>query len=281
MRLFLLLLVAVAAHVSADPIHDAASAGDTLAIMAAYEQDHDSVNAEDDNGETPLFAAVRAGEATAVDLLLRLGAAPNVVSKDGETPCTVAGLKEHVSIQASLSAAIQKAGKGKAVKRGAFTLYPSRFPDSTFLCGVRVGDTLANVKARLGGRYKVSRWLPGTQFEYKYISYADPASKAVLELSFTDPDVKLSSEVICMWLTTEGYEGTPRADVPFAALGTARGITLGSTKAQVEAAYAAERDKEHLVKYYVHPGCNSAWPLYFEFHYYKGRVKRIWAGFSP
>ena len=85
-----LLLTTIAAFVLvgtafADPIHDAADAGEFAGVQAELDKGVD-VNAEDEFGFTPLHQATFNGHKEVVELLIAKGADVNAKDKNGETP---------------------------------------------------------------------------------------------------------------------------------------------------------------------------------------------------
>ena len=78
----------------ADPIHDAAAAGDLAAIQAELDKGVD-VNAKDNGGRTPLHYAAKYATKEVVELLIPNGADVNAKMKDGVTPLHVAAQDGH------------------------------------------------------------------------------------------------------------------------------------------------------------------------------------------
>jgi len=81
----------------ADPIHDAAAAGDLAAIRAELDKGVD-VNAKDNDGRTPLHYAAKYATKQVVELLIPNGADVNAKMKDGATPLHVAAQDGHKEI---------------------------------------------------------------------------------------------------------------------------------------------------------------------------------------
>ena len=81
----------------ADPIHDAAAAGDLAAIQAELDKGVD-VNAKDNDGRTPLHYAAKYATKEVVELLIPNGADVNAKMKDGATPLHVAAQDGHKEI---------------------------------------------------------------------------------------------------------------------------------------------------------------------------------------
>jgi len=97
-----LLLTTIAAVVLvgtafADPIHDAAAAGDLAAIQAELDKGVD-VNAKDDDGRTPLHYAAKYATKEVVELLIPNGADVNAKDRFGFTPLREAAWYGHKEI---------------------------------------------------------------------------------------------------------------------------------------------------------------------------------------
>ena len=97
-----LLLITIAAVLLvgtafADPIHDAAAAGDLAAIQAELDKGVD-VNAKDNDGRTPLHYAAKYATKQVVELLIPNGADVNAKDEDGWTPLHFAATKEIVEL---------------------------------------------------------------------------------------------------------------------------------------------------------------------------------------
>ncbi|KAJ1962477.1 hypothetical protein IWQ62_003515 [Dispira parvispora] len=67
----------------------AASEGNLQRVMELIETDHVSVNAQDENGYSPLHAAISYNYYDLADYLLKNGADPNIMDTDRDTPLFV------------------------------------------------------------------------------------------------------------------------------------------------------------------------------------------------
>ena len=69
-----------------------------------------NVNAEDDDGSTPLHRAAYKGHAAVVAQLLQAKANPTAVDKDGNTPAKDAGRRGHSDLAKLLQQAAKSSG---------------------------------------------------------------------------------------------------------------------------------------------------------------------------
>jgi len=90
MKKLILLLALMATIVIPAPIHDAAKLGDVAAIQNILIQDPSQVNAQDENGFTPLHLAAGDRHMAAVTALLRAGASKEITNDDGQLPLHLA-----------------------------------------------------------------------------------------------------------------------------------------------------------------------------------------------
>lgn len=72
------------------PLHRAASIGSIPIIKLLVEKGKININAQDNDGWTSLHHALAEGHGDVAVLLVKLGADPNIVNNDGETPVKVA-----------------------------------------------------------------------------------------------------------------------------------------------------------------------------------------------
>ena len=104
MRLLALLPLAFALGASpsiAGPLHDAARAGDA-ALMQQLLRDSADINAQDENGETALFAAALAAQYSTHDQLLVAGADASIRNNQGLTGLHAAAMSGNANLVNSL-----------------------------------------------------------------------------------------------------------------------------------------------------------------------------------
>lgn len=110
------------------------------------------------------------------------------------------------------------------------------FPASTSICGIKLGDTFAQVMKQFGNHYLVSTTCEN---DHAVIAYQDPVAN--LEITFFGKDKKLSpnNEVDDISFHEDLGEKDPEhlATRSFANLGDIHGIKLGSTLADIEKVY--------------------------------------------
>ncbi len=85
----LIALLAAIANAPADPVHDAAGAGDLAAVKTLLAAHPESLNAADAGGWTPLHYAVSNGATAVVETLLEAGADIRAATNEGQTPLHV------------------------------------------------------------------------------------------------------------------------------------------------------------------------------------------------
>lgn len=93
------------------PIHYAAEAGDADLVARMVDWDPDLMEAETDDGETPLCVAAHYGHPRTVETLLDLGADPNKKDNRGLEPMDYAGAMGHVRTSMSLHRKLVSLGK--------------------------------------------------------------------------------------------------------------------------------------------------------------------------
>lgn len=79
-----------------------------LLLSLINEKDADAVDAQDNNGDTPLHFAAAAGNPTMVDLLIKNKAQKSTLNHNGQKPFDVVGTKESVALMHSHKTATQK-----------------------------------------------------------------------------------------------------------------------------------------------------------------------------
>ncbi|MEX0343972.1 MAG: ankyrin repeat domain-containing protein, partial [Rhizobiaceae bacterium] len=206
-----LLWVSVA---SADPIHDAAKAGDIEALRSLIESGV-SVESESPLG-TPLAVAARAGHADAVAFLVEVGADPNVTSVLGP-PLLSAVRKDEIEIVGMLLAAGADPNAGKrsipivdAVKRGNLEIVllllkagadPNAPPDSDRVLALheaaRRGDTTL-VKALLEAGADPNEFTTRRETAFHMALQLEKAETAALLENLTNPvlDTSITEEMV-------------------------------------------------------------------------------------
>ncbi len=92
----------------AQQIMELAATGDTKGLKALIDSDASLVNQKGDRGRTPLHFAAGNDQASAVKLLLDLGANPGAQDDDGETPADAALKAADVNLSKLLREAASK-----------------------------------------------------------------------------------------------------------------------------------------------------------------------------
>ncbi len=83
----------------ADPIHDAASAGDAAKVTSLLDADATALNARDDKGYTPLLDALNHSKLDVAALLIKRGADVSIAGNDGATPLMAAATQGAPTVQ--------------------------------------------------------------------------------------------------------------------------------------------------------------------------------------
>jgi len=138
-----------------------------------------------------------------------------------------------------------------------------KFPDSSILCNVKIGDQIAKVKKTYGTNYHLfkAEW-PG---DFSAIIYNDPKAQAQLKVVY-------GKSVVGITLKVGRIKGNYKAAKSFASLGDYYGLTLGSDLKKFKSVYKQEPTsyrggKEHMGMVYPSFPDNSWYVVY----YYKNK----------
>ena len=150
------------------------------------------------------------------------------------------------------------------------------FPYSTELGGIHCTMSLKEVIEKFGEDYKVLyEPLLGEGMPPAWcIAYNDPSGKASILINTGAENKSDADRVGSITLSVKPIPGAPEAEISFLNKGTARGVKLGTTMAEVKRLYP-EIDEWYYSQ--VSPDC----PFFVEFWFYDKKVVKIFSGYSP